>query len=94
MGKVLKLTIFTFLGLSRFLSQFWHQMGPKEGEILILEKNDEEQSCLFYWDLSDALSLVKIGPQIKKLVFLFFWDLVVIGQFLHQGGQKRVKYWF
>ena len=42
-------------------------MGHKEGEILILEKNDEEQSCLFYWDLSDALSLVKIGPQIKKL---------------------------
>ena len=75
MGKVLKLTIFTFLGLSRFLSQFWHQMGPKEGEILILEKNDEEQSCLFYWDLSDALSLVKIGPQIKKLVFYFFGTL-------------------
>ena len=42
-------------------------MGPKEGEILIIEKNDEEQSCLFYWDLSDVLSLVKIGPQIKKL---------------------------
>ena len=60
MGKVLKWAIFTFLG------QFWHQRGPKEGEILILEKNDGEQSCLFYWDLSDALSLVKIGPQIKK----------------------------
>ena len=86
MGKVLKLTIFTFLGLSRFLSQFWHQRGPREGEILILEKNDEEQSCLFCWDLSDALSLVKIGSQIKKLVFLLFWDLVVFRPILTSKG--------
>ena len=49
-------------------------MGPKEGEILILEKNDEEQSCVFCWGLSDARSLVKIGSQIKKLAYL---DLVV-----------------
>ena len=49
-------------------------MGPKEGEIFILEKNDGEQSCLCYWDLSDALSHVKIDPQIKKLVFLDFFN--------------------
>ena len=77
MGKVLKLTIFTFLGLSRFLSQFWHQMGPKEGEILILEKNDEEQSCLFYQNLQNTLSNIKIGPQIKKLVILDLVDFTV-----------------
>ena len=75
MGKVLKWTIFTFLGLSRFLGQFWHQRGPKEGEILILEKNDEEQICLFCWDLSDALSLVKIGSQIKKVGIFTFLGL-------------------
>ena len=70
MGKVLKLTIFTFLGLRRF-RPILTSRGPKEGEILILEKNDGKQSCLFYKDLSDALSHVKIGPQIKKLVS--FW---------------------
>ena len=92
MGKVLKSTIFTFLGL---LGQFWHLRGPKEGEILILEKNDEEQSCLFCWDLSDALSLVKIGSQIKKLVFLLFWDFAgPFSDFDIKGSLKRVKYWF
>ena len=60
-------------------------MGPKEGEILILEKNDEEQSCLFYWDLSDALSLVKISPQIKKLIFLDF----IVFQRYHEIANVR-----
>ena len=58
------------MGLSRF-RPILTSRGPKEGELLILEKNDGEQSCLFYWELSDALSHVKIGPQIKKLVS--FW---------------------
>ena len=68
-------------------------MGPKEGEILILEKNDEEQSCLFYWDLSDALSHVKIGPQIKKLVLL---DLVVFERQreIAKGGVERKRVYF
>ena len=53
--------------------------GLKRVKYSFYRKSHEEQSCLFYWNLQNHVSYVKIGPQIKKLVFL---DLVVFAAFL------------